>query len=479
MTGLVSMVDWINGVIWSPPLVGLCLGAGLYLSIRLGFPQVRYLKEMAKLAVRVEKSEAGISPFQAFAATVGSRVGMGNVAGVATAIYFGGPGAVFWMWLIAFFGCGAAFVETVLAQAYKEKKGNGEYVGGPAYYIEKGLKIKWLAVIFALATVIGPGITMPGVHTHSIAATFEDAFGMPQLLTGLLLCSTLGIVVFGGVKRIGRVAEFLSPVMCVIYVLLTVGVCFVYFDKLPSVIAVIFKSAFGLEEAYSGIIGAMIAWGVKRGVYSNEAGQGSGAIVAAAAETSHPAKQGLVQVFSIYIDTMVICTASAFIILMTDSYSITDGSGGMIVDNLPGIQYGILYIQNGLNISYPGIWASKVLAVAVVMFVFTSLMGYYYQAEGNISYMFKDSNSALLAFRCIFILSTFSGVLIEGGVLWNMADIGVGFMAWINIIVILILSSQGVKMLRDWQKQKHDGLDPLFNPVSINIEDKTGAWSRK
>lgn len=479
MNGLASIVDWVNGVIWSPPLVALCLGAGLYLSIRLGFPQVRYLKEMAKLAVSSEKSEAGISPFQAFAATVGSRVGMGNVAGVATAIYFGGPGAVFWMWLIAFFGCGAAFMETALAQAYKEKKGNGEYVGGPAYYIEKGLKLKWLALIFALATIIGPGITMPGVHTHSIAATFEDAFGMNQVLTGSLLCLTLGIVVFGGVKRIGRVAEFLSPIMCVIYVLLAIGVCFVYSGELLKVIVLIFKSAFGLEEAYSGIIGAMIAWGVKRGVYSNEAGQGSGAIVAAAAETSHPTKQGLVQVFSIYIDTMVICSASAIIILLSGSYSITDGQGGMIVDHLPGVQYGILYIQNGLNVAFAGVWASKVLAVAVVMFVFTSLMGYYYQAEGNISYMFKDNASALLTFRCIFILSTFSGVLIDGGVLWSMADIGVGFMAWINIVVILILSAQGVKMLKDWQAQTKNGVDPTFTPALINIDDQTGAWDRK
>ena len=479
MEQLAGIIGWINGVIWSPPMIVLCIGAGLYFSVRLKFPQIRYIKEMILLTKNGQGSSSGISPFQAFATTVGARVGIGNIAGVATAVHFGGPGAIFWMWLITFFGAGSAFVETVLGQAYKTKRHDGEYVGGPAFYIEKGLKLKSLAWVFVAATLIGPGLFMPGVQMHSITATIQEAFNINEFVTAIGVCVVIGLVICGGIKRIGKTAELLIPFMCLLYLLLTLGVCLMRFEDIPKVFVLIFSSAFGLEEAYGGIIGATIAWGIKRGVYSNEAGMGSGALLAAPAECKHPTTQGLVQILSVYADTLVICTASALIVLLSGSFNIVDPDGEVLVENLPGVQYGILYVQHGLNTVMPGVWAGKLLAVSVTLFAFTTIMGYYYQAESNISYLFKDQLYMIWVFRILFLLSNFFGVLIEGSILWDMADIGVGSMAWINLIAILFLSRQAVIILRDYEKQVQTGREPSFDPTIINVEDEAGIWSKQ
>ena len=337
---LETVVQAINNVIWSPFLVFLCLGSGAFFSLYLKFPQFRHFKKALKLAVDRGKSNEGISPFQAFCTSVGARVGMGNLAGVATAIYFGGPGAVFWMWLIALLGSAAAFAESELAQAYKIRLGEkGEYAGGPFYFIEKGLKMKWLAVAFALATVLGPGVTMCGLHTNSIASVMDNAFGTPWLVSGALFTICLGIVVCGGIKRIGSISEPMSIAMCIIYLILTIGVAVLNASALPGVFALIFKSAFGLEPVFAGIMGSTLNWGIKRGVYSNEAGQGSGAIMCAPTETSHPAKQGLVQVLSIFVDTLVICSASAVIILCSGFYNVQGADGSLIVSQAGDTPY--------------------------------------------------------------------------------------------------------------------------------------------
>lgn len=473
-----EIVTTINNVIWSPPLVVLILAAGIFLSVYLKFPQIRFGKDMAKLTVQGEKSDAGISPFQAFAATVGSRVGMGNIAGVGTAIFFGGPGAVFWMWIVTLFGSASAFVESSLGQAYKTRnKATGEFIGGPSYFIEKGLHLKWVAVAFALATVIGPGITMPGLHTNSIASVFNSAFGTSEILVAVILVVCMGLVVCGGVKRIGSVAEILAPFMCVLYVFLAIFVMVKRAGDIGPVFALIFKSAFGMEQAFAGIMGATISWGVKRGIYSNEAGQGSGAIVSSATETSHPAKQGFVQIFSVYIDTFLICTASALIILLSGFYNVQGADGSLIVNQAGDTAYGILYAQIGLS-NVLGSWSGKLLAIAVVMFVFTSLMGYYYEAEVSVNYLFHGKKKAVWAFRAIFLASVFSGVLIKSDALWSMGDLGVGLMAWINIIAILALSKKSKAILKDYEIQKKAGYDPAFDPAEFGIEDEGGAWSR-
>lgn len=477
MDAFTSLMGRIDDIVWCNALVVLCLGAGLYFSIRMKFPQVRLIKEMARLLVSGEKSDSGITPFQAFAATVGSRVGMGNIAGVATAIYFGGPGAVFWMWCIAFIGASSAFIESSLAQAYKVKGKDGEYAGGPAYFIERALHCRPYAIVFALVTILGPGMLMPGQQINSITATFQEAFGMNVVVVGAIFVVVLGLVVCGGIKRIGKVAEFMAPFMCVIYVVMAVGVIGLNITKIPSVFGMIFSSAFGIHAVYGGIIGSAIAWGVKRGIYSNEAGQGSGAIVSAAAECSHPAKQGLVQAFSVYIDTLIVCTASALIILLTGTFNVTGADGSLLTENAPGILYGIRWAQTALVKAY-GTWAGKLLAIVIILFVFTSLMGYYYQAESNVRYIFKDNTIAIWVVRGLFLISSFTGCVLNGEVIWTMGDIGCGSMSWLNIIAILLLSNKGISLLRDYEAQKKEGKNPIFEPDKFDINDETHVWDK-
>lgn len=472
------MNQW-NSLVWSMPLVFLCLGAGVIFSVCMKFPQVRLIKEMVRLLIHGERSDTGITPFQAFASTVGSRVGMGNIAGVATAIYFGGPGAVFWMWVIAFIGASSAFIESSLAQAYKVKTGNGEYLGGPAYFIEKGLHCKPWAVVFAVATILGPGILMPGLHVNSIASTYNEAFGANMLVVGVIFCAVFAAVICGGIKRIASVAEYMAPVMCVIYVALAFGVIGMNITKVPGVLATIVTSAFGVHQVFGAVVGSAISWGVKRGIYSNEAGQGSGAIVSAAAECSHPAKQGLVQAFSVYIDTLIVCTSSALIILLTNTFNTVAPDGKhMLAENIPGVEYGIRWATNALNRGY-GNWAGKALAIIIIMFVFTSLMGYYYQAEANIRYLLKDNKIAVWVMRIVFLFSAFSGVLVNGEIIWTMGDTGAGMMAWLNIVAILFLAKKGFALLKDYEDQKKAGIkEPTFDPAKFDIKDETKVWDR-
>ena len=381
-----NMMNGLNSVVWCMVLVVLCLAAGFYFSIRMKFPQVRLFKDMVHLLVHGEKSDTGITPFQAFAATVGSRVGMGNIAGVATAIFFGGPGAIF--------------------------------------------------------------------------------------------CAVLALVVCGGIKRIAKIAEYMAPVMCVIYVAFAFAVIFLNITKVPGVFKLIVTSAFGVNPVFGGIIGSAISWGVKRGIYSNEAGQGSGAIVCAAAECSHPAKQGLVQAFSVYIDTLIVCTSSALIILLSGCYNTVAKDGTtMLAEGIPGVEYGIRWAQNALS-KCIGPWASKALAIIIIMFVFTSLMGYYYQAEANTRYLFKENKTAVWVMRIVFIFSCFSGVLVNGQIIWTMGDTGAGMMAWLNIIAILLLSKKGFALLKDYEAQKKEGKDPVFDPEKFGIKDETGVWDK-
>lgn len=474
-----AIINNVNTVVWSMPLVIICLAAGIYFSIRLGFPQVRHFKEMVRLILHQEEgSESGITPFQAFATTVGSRVGMGSVAGVATGIYFGGPGAVFWMWVLGLLGACTALVEATLAQAYKRKIG-GEYIGGPALFIERGIKCKPYAKIFAIATILGPGILMPGLHANQLAATYERSFGLPMIVGGILLCVLLALVTFGGVKRIGAFAEKAAPAMCLAFMLMAIGIIFIYFRNIPSTIATIFSSAFGANAVFGGIVGSAISWGVKRGVYSTEAGQGSGAIVSASAETSHPVKQGLVQALSVYIVSFIVCTSTAIILLLSNSYNVVGPDGStMLVEYLPGSQYGVGWSQDILEATYGGLVGGKFFAIIISLFIFTSLIGYSYQSESNVSYLFGGNRIAIQICRAIFVLSTFSGVVVSADTIWTMGDTGCGLMTWLNIIAIAILSKKAFAMVKDYEKQKKLGLDPVFHPEEFGIDDPDGIWRK-
>lgn len=468
-------VNQMDAMVWSMVLVVLCLGVGLYLSLSLKFPQIRLVKEMIKLLTSKEESESGITPFQAFATTVGARVGMGNIAGVASAIFYGGPGSVFWMWMIAVIGAASAFVESALAQAYKVKSPDGEFTGGPAYYIEKGLKCKPYAVVFAVVAFLGPGFLMPGVQINSLVTVFEEAFSVNKILVGAICCIVLGIVVYGSIKRIAHIAEMLAPAMCAVYILAALIIVGLNITKLPGIFLMIIQSAFGVHAVLGGILGSAVSWGVKRGIYSNEAGMGCGAIVSAAAECSHPVKQGLIQSFSIYVDTLFIGTSTALIVLLTGTFDVIDGAGNFLMSQTGGIETGIKWTQHALMSTF-GSWSGKALAIIIVLFVFTSMTGYCYQAESNIRYLTGNSKKAIAIARAVFLVASFLGAIVNADAVWAMGDIGYGLMAWANIIVIALLAPKAVALLKDYEKQKKEGKDPTFDPAEFGIEEETGAW---
>ncbi|MCX7694877.1 MAG: alanine:cation symporter family protein [Caloramator sp.] len=466
-----QVVDFLNNLVWSKALIYLCLLVGLYFSLRMRFFQVRHIKDMVKLLIGGEDSEKGVTSFQAFAMAVAGRVGTGNIAGVATAIAMGGPGAIFWMWMIAFLGAGSAFVESVLAQLYKEER-DGQYRGGPAYYIEKGLGMKWYGVLFAISTVFACGILLPGVQAYNIGESIKNAFGINTALTGFFVIALLGLIIFGGVKRIGKAAELMVPFMAIGYILVSIIIIIVNIKELPHVIALIFKNAFGLDAAFGGLLGSAISWGVKRGVYSNEAGQGTGPMAAAAAEVSHPAKQGLVQAFSVYVDTLFICSATAFMILITGKYNVYKPTGGFFVENLPGIQYGPMFTQKAVETLIPSIGAAFV-AIALFFFAFTTLMAYYYYSETSLAYLINNEKirRILINLLRIFILaSAFYGTIRTASFAWALGDLGVGIMAWLNIIAIILLQKPALLILKDYEEQKEKGLDPVFDPERIGIK---------
>ena len=337
-----AIVDSINGVIWSPALIYLCLFAGLFFSVLTRFMQVRHIKEMGRLLFTPNDSKEGISSFQALAISLSGRVGTGNIAGVAAAIGFGGPGAVFWMWMVAFLGAATAYIESTLAQIYKEQDGD-QFRGGPAYYIEKALGQKWYAMIFAVATILACGLLLPGVQSNSIGNALVTAFGEGELVntgmgalssikitTATFVCIVLGFIIFGGVKRIALVTQVVVPFMALAYIIIALAIIALNISELPRIFALIIGDAFTPMAG----IGAAIGWGVKRGVYSNEAGQGTGPHAAAAANVQHPAQQGLVQAFSIYVDTLFICTATALVILITGTYNVHAPTDGFLIQNI-------------------------------------------------------------------------------------------------------------------------------------------------
>ena len=474
---MAQMVDALNNILWSKALIYLCLGTGLYFSLRTRFLQVRHIKAMVKLLFGGKASDQGITSFQAFALAVAGRVGTGNIAGVATAIAMGGPGAVFWMWMIAFLGAGSAYVESVLAQVYKVEV-DGEYRGGPHYFIERGMGVKWYAILFAVATVIGMGFFLPGVQSNSIGSSMQNAFGISPAITGVVIVVLLGLIIFGGVKRIGRAAEMIVPFMAIAYMLVALVVIAVNITKLPAVISLIVSSAFGANQAFGGILGTAISWGVKRGIYSNEAGQGTGPIAAAAAEVSHPAKQGLVQAFSVYFDTLFVCSATAFMILITGSYNVHLGDG-FIVENLPGVGFGPAYTQTAVDTLIPG-FGSAFVAIALFFFAFTTLMAYYYYAETSIAYLFKKGptrHTAINVIRVILLISIYYGTVRTASLAWGLGDIGVGLMAWLNIIAIIIMQKTAFLTLTDYEAQIAQGLDPVFDPVKLGIKN-ADIWTK-
>jgi len=471
-----QIVNFINDIIWSNALIILCLATGIYFSIVTRFLQVRYLKDMVSLLFGGESSAKGVSSFQAFAIAISGRVGTGNIAGVATAIAMGGPGAVFWMWAIAFLGAASAFIEATLGQIYKTVK-DGQYRGGPAYYIEKGLGIQWYASLFAIATILSTALFLPGVQSNSIAISAKSAFDIPVEMTGAAVTVLLGLIIFGGVKRIGKVAEIVVPFMAGAYILMALIVIALNISQVPAIFGLIFSSAFDMEPAFAGIFGMAVSWGVKRGIYSNEAGQGTAPHAAAAAEASHPVKQGLVQAFSVYVDTLFVCTATALMILFTGQYNVVNPEGGFLVENVKGMAIGAAYTQAAINTEFPSL-GSGFVSIALLFFAFTTIMAYYYIAETNLSYLLKKGGNKWLLWglRGLIMAATFYGSIKTAALAWTIGDIGVGIMAWLNIVAILLLRKPALAALKDYSDQKKKGKNPVFKAKELGITN-TEEWN--
>ena len=452
-----EIVSSINKIVWNPGLVVLLLGAGLLFSICTRMVQVRRLGLMVRSLFGKRHGTDGISSFQAFCIALSGRVGTGNIVGVATAIAFGGPGAVFWMWVVAFFGASTAFVESTLSQMYKFRHASG-FRGGPFCLYETGLGKRWLGVLFAVITIVACGVCLTMVQANGASTTMHNAFPVSTLTSGITLAVLLGIVIIGGVKRIATVASIITPFMAFGYIILSVIVVGFHINDVPAVLGSIFTNAFGINPIAGGIIGSTISMGVKRGIFSNEAGQGTGAIVSAAADVKSPAQQGLAQSFSVYVDTLFVCTATALMILTSGTYNIIDADGNMLLANAPelGNNYAA-FTQSAVDTVFAG-FGSQFVSVAMVFFTYSTIMAYYFYAESSIIYLFRDKNPkreklVIRIFQVVILTSVIYGAVREADVVWQMGDIGVGLMAWGTLISIILLFPKAIRALKDYEKE--------------------------
>ena len=474
------IVSIVNDIVWSPVLVGLLIFAGVYFSIRTRFVQVRRFGLMVRSLFSrrsAEEKKKGISSFEAFCVALSGRVGTGNIVGVATAIALGGPGAVFWMWIIAFFGASTAFVESTLAQIYKFRHGDG-FRGGPARYIERGLGQRWMGILFAVFTVFGYGLLLTTVQANGVSSALSNSYSINPLISGLCLAAILGVVIIGGLKSISRVASLVTPFMALGYIIVSIVIIFLHIDKVPGVFSAIVTGAFGIKPVAGGILGSTIMMGVKRGIFSNEAGQGGGAIVSASAAVPHPVRQGLAQSFSVYVDTLLVCTATALMILCSGTYNIFDAkTGEMLVGNAPELADNYVgYTQAAVDSVVSG-FGGQFVSVALIFFVFTTIMAYYFYSESCITYIFRKSpkweKAMIWLFRFAILGATVFGAIREANVIWQLGDIGVGLLAWVNVIALLILCKKATTALKDYESRLKTGeKDPAFHPE----DDKLEAW---
>lgn len=458
-----ELIHDLNDLMWSYILIVVLIGAGLFFSIRSKFVQFTHFAEMFRIlgdkALVNAEGKKGLSSFQAFTISAASRVGTGNIAGVATAIAEGGPGAVFWMWLIAFLGAASSFVESTLAQIYKVKDRHG-FRGGPAYYMERGLNNRWLGILFAVIITFCFGLIFNSVQSNTISLSFLEAFGFNQLYVGGVLALITAIVIFGGIKRIARFSQIVVPIMAVIYLGIALLVCLMNLTEIPTLFSLIIRNAFGFEEMVGGGMGAAIMMGIKRGLFSNEAGMGSAPNAAATASVTHPVKQGFIQTLGVFVDTILICSATAFMILLSDHFM----SG----------ETGIQLTQTALS-SHLGRWATIFVAIAILLFAFSSIIGNYYYGETNIEFI-KESRGALFIYRLAVVAMVFYGAILKLEVVWALADLFMGVMALINIAAIILLGNIAFQALQDYKQQRAEGKEPQFYKDSLTQTKGIEAW---
>lgn len=466
METITQWITSINDVLWTYILVIMLLGCAVWFTIKTRFVQFRMFKEMVRLlgdsTSKAEGKEHHISSFQAFAVSLASRVGTGNLAGVATAITVGGPGAVFWMWLIALLGSSSAFIESTLAQLYKVQ-GKTSYIGGPAYYMKKGLKQPWMGVLFAILIIFTFAFAFNTVQSNTICAAFEQAFQFDHVTMGIILTVLTLMIIFGGIQRIAKVSSIIVPVMALGYILLAFVIVGMNITHLPDVIKLIVSSAFGWEQALGGGIGVALMQGIKRGLFSNEAGMGSAPNVAATADVSHPVKQGLIQTLGVFSDTLVICTCTAFIILF---------SGVPLGGEANGVQLTQMALDNEI-----GSGGSIYVAVAILFFAFSSIIGNYYYGEANLRYI-THNKVVMTVFRLMTGAMVMFGALASLDLAWSLADVCMGLMTICNLIAIVLLGKYAFRLLEDYLEQKRRGIkDPVFTKDKMkDIEQDIECW---
>ena len=469
-----ELITQINDAIWGYVLIAALIICGIWFTWKTRGVQFRMVGEMIRLLTDSATSGTGslsdkdknhkhISSFQAFAVSVATRVGTGNLAGVATAIAIGGPGAVFWMWVIALIGSATAFIESTLGQLYKQRH-KDSFIGGPAYYIEKGLHCKWMAYLFAVLITITFGLSYNSIQSNTICGAMQEAFGWNPLIVGGILSVVALIIIFGGLHRIANVSAVLVPLMAIGYFILVVMIIIMNIQLIPHVMKVIFTSAFGLEQGVGGAIGATIMNGVKRGLFSNEAGEGSAPNVAATATVSHPVKQGLIQALGVFTDTLLVCSCTAFMILISGLY------------NTPELN-GIALTQAALN-SEIGAIGPTFIAIAILLFAFSSIIGNYYYGEANIRFM-TSSNTVLTVYRVFS-----GGVLVMFGamasleIVWNLGDLCMALLTACNLVAIISLGKYAFRLLEDYRQQKRRGIkEPVFHRGQLpEIEKDLMCW---
>ena len=478
---MAEVLKRINEIAWGMPLVILVVGAGIYFSIRMKFPQFRYMTERVRIMGSGRDSEHGLSPLKTFIFTAARSVGVGNIAGMAAALFTGGPGSIFWLWVLALVGSSVALIEAILAQTFRVKV-FGEYRGGPAYYMSRGMKNKKVGKVFGMAyaivTVIGVAFLMSSVQAYNIAHGFEDAVGGSYIIFGIALAALMGFVIFGGLKRIGETAKRISPFMALLYILMTLIIVIVNIKELPRVIALIVKSAFGAEQVFSGIVGSAVTMGIRRGVFANEVGIGTSAITGAVGEVENPVMQGLTNALSVFIGTFFVCTPSAIMMLMTGCYNVSDGKGGFLFEGLPGVEYGNGYVSAAINSVIPGI-GKIFVAGAIFCFAFVALLAYYLYSESNLLYIFKENKNAVMILRSLFVLAILIGSLLSADTIWTMGDIANAFMAWINVVALIILGNLGIRIFKDYDKQKKSGVEnPKFDPQKLGLGKECETWDK-
>jgi AGCS family alanine or glycine:cation symporter len=457
---MTAIIDILNTIFWGYVLIYGLLAVGIFFTIRLRFQQILHFGEMFRVVTSApDTDKEGISPFQALCTSLASRVGTGNIAGVAVALTLGGPGAIFWMWMVALVGMATAYSESTLAQLYKvhEKEGGGTgvYRGGPAFYIAKGLGLPWLGSVFSVCLILSFGLVFNAVQANSIADAMVGAFGVPKLATGLVLAGLTAIVIFGGIRKIATVAEYVVPFMAGGYLLVAIYVLITNISEVPAMLGHIIGSAFGFAEVGGGVAGGVAAAmlnGVKRGLFSNEAGMGSAPNIAAAATPvpHHPSSQGLVQALGVFIDTIVICSCTALMILLSGVYV----PGG----ELTGTQ--LTQSALGEHIGWVGPYF---IAVAIFFFAFTSIIGNYAYSEMAMTFLGVGNATGLMLLRCVVLLMVVWGALQAVATVFNTADASMGLMATINLVAIVALSGTVVKLTRDYFAQRKAGLEPRFH----------------